>query len=300
MLPEGRQSMKEKNTHPPLLFLGNAPHNLAKGPTWEDVISDLCRSYAPNIEFSTSDPFPLIFERLLLANPENSKREYDIKVEIAQRVEQLGATDTLREILAQPWSEILTTNYDFLIERTLEPGFEPKNAAGKKESKYSLYRHHKATKKRVWHLHGDAKAPNSILLGYDHYMGAVQIVREHIVTKYAGKKVPYKPMTAGYGWAEHFFAENHPTIVILGFGFNVFEYDLWWLLVYRARRIARNMVDRAGRVEYYYPSFLEKKLKRSLQMLSATGIVMRPVQAPKHNSEYYNKALQRIKREHFA
>lgn len=284
----------------PILFLGNGPHTLAKGPTWEHVIRDLCESYAPSVPFDTADPFPLIFEQLLLASPENSRREYQIKSEIAAKVDALETTETLRNILSYPWSEILTTNYDFLIEQTLDPGFKPRNAGNKKESKYSLFRHHDTKNTRVWHIHGDVKAPNSILLGYDHYMGAVQKVRTHIVQKYFRKRVTYRPSSPNFAWAEHFLAEEHPNIVMLGFGFNPFEYDLWWLLVYRARRMARNLVKNSGTIQYFYPSSLESQIRRSTNLLAATGVKLTKVQSPDHGQNYYERALRAIEREHFA
>ena len=72
-----------------------------------------------------------------------------------------------RCLMELPVKEILTTNYDYMLEYAWDPGFFQRGIrAGSDEIRYSLYRKQIVGGKIVRHIHGEAKAPSSVCLGF--------------------------------------------------------------------------------------------------------------------------------------
>jgi hypothetical protein len=117
------------------------------------------------------------------------------------------------------FNNILTTNYDY--------NFTPYATGIKtKETKYSLYRYQMYNNTKIWHIHGEINAPESIMIGYEHYMSSIHNIQ---INQKENQKENKK-----ISWIDIFLNDN---IYILGLGLDFGEIDLWWLLSYRNRLI---------------------------------------------------------------
>ncbi len=134
--------------------------------------------------------------------------------------------------LRLPFDTILTTNYDYILERIADPAFEPQRST--KETLYSRYRYQLAGNKPVYHIHGEAKYRKSICLGFEHYAGSLEKIRGDLV-RTTGKNNFRLMDVLKNGeqppeWYYRFFTDD---VYMVGFGFDESELDLWWLLDYR-------------------------------------------------------------------
>ncbi|MDR3278354.1 MAG: hypothetical protein LBT12_06230 [Oscillospiraceae bacterium] len=124
---------------------------------------------------------------------------YEQKVKVAEiigetaekTVPQMGYYQKFTQEMTQ--SVILTTNYDYLLERSFVPGFVPtKNGAdGRTRAnsiKYSLNLKNEVltadgVHKAICHVHGELGLQRTICLGFGHYSGAIGKIKE-ILNKY--------------------------------------------------------------------------------------------------------------------
>lgn len=162
---------------------------------------------------------------------------------------------------------IFTTNYDHNLECSVTGKKTTKKATvtlKNKETKYSMFRCNALDKNtHVWHPHGDMANPASILLGYEHYAGTLQKMRNYLTqginvtqsnkddqTRHQGKVSPWivssQDKTTGfsdkfeenefYSWIDIFLRD---TVHIIGFSMDFAEIDIWWLLIWRAKNKER-------------------------------------------------------------
>jgi hypothetical protein len=90
----------------------------------------------------------------------------------------------------------------------------------------------------VFHMHGIAKKPSTICIGYEHYMGYVQHIRSRLVESSGGMESAWRmaymllgAWPASGTWEELFFTSD---MAIVGLGMGYEESDLWELLTIRA------------------------------------------------------------------
>jgi hypothetical protein len=240
-----------KPERPCVLLVGNGPNRVAGNSSWASLLNDVSQAVGGtpvSEEDYRTTPFPILYERLLLEARRNRNwTETRLKEEIAERNRSVKSGDIHRAIMAAPFDEVMTTNYDQALEQVLA-GPAPKVTGSPlvPETRYSLFRHVQASDGRtLWYIHGDCRRPTSILLGYEQYSGFLQQMRLYVT---AG--VHYQKLTAGpvfrcdkrtqdrRSWVTRFFDAD---VWILGLGLDFVEIHLWWLLTYRARLRSRSI-----------------------------------------------------------
>lgn len=206
--------------------------------SWNDLLCDIANEH--NVVFNKGNPFPLEFEsitnQILKKDKSPSKQIYmDIKRKISETlINRVPVEQSIHEsfVLGLPANHFLTTNYDYMLERVVQPYGVIKHSSPIAETKYSLYRSITIGDKTFHHIHGEAKSPSTICLGYEHYAGYLAKMREYlkanpsIYERVKGNLVPLDP-----SWLNLFFTHD---IYIVGLELDTCEIDLWWLLTYRA------------------------------------------------------------------
>lgn len=141
---------------------------------------------------------------------------------------------------------ILTTNYDYLLEKVFISNsskakytkrFQEKN----KNREYFLNRTRRLGKKNktnFYHVHGIDIVPHSVCLGYEHYMRIIDVLRRRLIGN--GNRIRIieylKNKTAcGKEFPNEYETKFFDTdMYIVGLGLTSEEVDLWWILCYRA------------------------------------------------------------------
>lgn len=230
------------------LLVGNGINRLNNSEaSWEHVLKALSTGHTTErkLEFIKHKPFALLYEEILLATvkAESKLDEMPVKRKIAELVDSLKGNDFHRRIMACGVRHVLTTNYDYNLEKAALQQFPRSNL--KPESKYSVFRRRAVAEQFVWHLHGESKAPATITLGFDQYSGYLQKLRGYATAERSGEEgSPFKRRLLDfderddcvYSWLDVFLRDD---IHIIGLGFDFTEIDLWWALTYKARLAAR-------------------------------------------------------------
>ncbi|MEI8203107.1 MAG: hypothetical protein WCH34_08860 [Bacteroidota bacterium] len=289
-----------------VLLIGNDINNASANYSWSDLLSDLI-GYARLTEAPSMDnkPFPLFYEEIYLSSARQyGTKESDLKDYIAAKTRQLVPNEIHSEILSLGIKTILTSNYDLTLEQVMTQDMNKlKNMGYIKESLYSLFRLNKVNEVDFWHIHGWALAPKSITLGYEHYGGYLQQMRNYVVTGTKGSYAikDFLPMYIRLrkneilyeSWVDYFFTHD---IDIFGLKLDFVEMHLWWLLTYRARAKVAQRMELKNKIRYYYPEKFANKSKHILELLRANEVETIPViMEGDDRIKYYKKVLKRIR-----
>ena len=138
-------------------------------------------------------------------------------------------------------TNIITTNYDYCLEEASGDWDSSKGTKWNSQQKYLLASTGTAKGVRFFHAHGIQNLSSSICIGYEHYMGYVQHMRDILVKSQvdeSGVEVPRisrilrgKEDGNGEQWPVLLFSTD---VAIIGLGLSFSEVDLWWLLTFRA------------------------------------------------------------------
>jgi hypothetical protein len=265
-----------------VLLIGNGVNN-ADGDhayRWNDLVNDLIKEFSKGKKISSADkPFPLLYEEIFAAAIGGGKvKESEIKKFIADKTFNIINPNTVHEGLVQlQFKNILTTNYDYNLEFGIKSDYKSYiNKGLKKEKLYSLYRHHSLNEINFWHIHGEARLPQSINLGYEQYGGYLQFIRNYLINGIddKGKKtlrpLIYRlryPVKEIYSWVDFFFTRD---IYIIGLTLAMDEMHLWWLLSFRNRLKLTTHPNITNTITYFYPKAFSVKAK--LDLMQSLGV----------------------------
>ncbi|PSL35636.1 hypothetical protein [Chitinophaga ginsengisoli] len=285
----------------PILLIGNDINNMSKGQSWRDLLNDIVTFCLPDgcIQLDERKPFPLLYEEIFLTAIRQAHiREVELKSFIAKKTLKIEQNDIHAAIRNLAPAHILTTNYEFTLE-----GEIPLQSDGLiLERIFSIFRKYKIGNTNYWHIHGDCLNPLSINLGFEHYGGQLQQMRNYVVsgTTYTSPQAPRKslvqrisqhlPVTED-SWLDLFFTRD---IHIFGLSLDFVETDLWWLLTYRARqKFQKNTIPVSNALYYYIPSELAPGAKFKLEMLVANDVKVIEITATDKRT-YYEEVLRKI------
>jgi len=280
------------------LLIGNGINNLSDGYSWGNVLKSLGEEY--NVDINTQDkPFPLAYEEIyfkILKREGNASTESDIKTFIAEKIESITPNNIHSTITKLDCLNIMTTNYDLAFESSIVQNSNSlsfSNQGEVKELRYNIFRHHILDNKKIWHIHGDITVPNSITLGYEHYSGHLQSMRNYTATggnykkketfdqKSLIRRLETIPLKTEYSWIDNFFLRD---VYIIGLTLDFMEIDLWWLLTFRERNryLKKSNMTICNDITYYLPAcFLDsyqckkndiESLKVKIELLKSVGV----------------------------
>jgi len=280
------------------LLVGNGINNIEGDNSWDNLVNkvgEFCKIDF-KIDADRKKHFPLLYEEIFLTSAKKTGLAEDtLKKFIGQQVSVIRENDLHRKIRSLSSVDILTTNYEF----SLEGSTPATNNGSVKEVKYSIFRHYRVSSKRMWHIHGDCIHPISINLGFEHYGGQLQQIRNYVAsgTTYTSNKTSKVPLInrlrtgnlTGDSWVELFFTTD---IHIIGLTLDYVETDLWWLLTFRARKIAEKRYPIKNKITYYIPKRFAKDVKYKLDLLAATSVDV--VVIDKLDLEFYSEILSKL------
>jgi hypothetical protein len=283
------------------LLVGNGINNIVRNNSWDDLLQDIIKFCGVDCEVrdSREKPFPMLYEEIFLQSLRvGHRREYELKKFIAESVSDIRR-HAIHDLIAQfDCEHVLTTNYEF----SLEGAVPARNDGVVHEKIYSVFRRYRFGDKNFWHVHGDCRYPASISLGYEHYGGQLQQMRNYVITgtNYTAGAAPKKSLLrrldAGQveydSWIDLFFTAD---LYIFGLTLDFVESDLWWLLTYRAREkyYRRNKLI-TNRIVYFIPERHLPRAQARIDLLRANGVEIVSDIAYDDKELYYRQVLERI------
>lgn len=281
------------------LLVGNDINNIKPGKSWKELLDDITEYCGVNHINREEKPFPMLYEEIFLsAIRTRAMDEKDLKTYIAGIVSKIDQNEIHERIRALNVPHIMTTNYEFSIE-----GETPKsNSSLVAERLYSVFRKHELNGTTYWHVHGDCNNPMSINLGYEHYCGELQYMRnytisgtsyktEGVIKEALVRRLANEGQVNNQSWIDLFFKKD---IYIFGLGLDFVESDLWWLITYRARcKYYKNKFQVNNKISYFIPAEYETGSKAKLEILRANDIDVIVVNKPT-GLPYYSYILDRL------
>jgi len=291
------------------LLIGNDINNATESYSWQDLINGLLEYAKINGNLNQDNkPFPMLYEEIYLNSAKAYKTpESRLKKYISSQTRKMKPNQLHKEILDLGIENILTTNYDLSFEKTANLNIkECKNKGFVKESLYSIFRYHQTEHHKIWHLHGSQTSPRTITLGYEHYSGFLQQMRNYVATGTRGNysKKEFLPISRRIktnniqyeSWIDFFFTHD---IYIFGLNLDFVEMHLWWLFTYRARAIVENRFPITNKIYYFYPKKYKNNSRHKLEMFDVNGIKTIPEELKNNNRTlYYQQIIKRIKNGH--
>ena len=294
---------------PQVLLLGNGLNLAYGGISWTNLLKGIAAR--DDIPEDLGCPMPLL--AILYTNN-------DIKTAMATQKQLLfgslanpSQTAVLRAILTYGFDEILTTNYSYELEmaalgktvddeRFIKKMAEHTDKVSRVEGKYLLHSYNRTSVNgndaRIWHIHGEARKPDSMILGHYYYanlLGRMIKYAEDNENRYERNAIAGEE-TVINSWLDAFLLGD---VYILGFTFDVSEFDLWWLLNRKLRERAPH-----GKVYFFepYSEGFDVKIEL-LKLLDVEHFDCRirkpnkddPQKREKYR-EFYERALALIKR----
>lgn len=267
------------------ILFGNGFNLLSNGcPSWHDLLIGI--SDKGNTPILEEIPPTLQYEQVYLSpsrnfsNLSHENEETKLKNAVKRRLAKLPTNKFYSTLKSLDVNIFLTTNYDHAFYNNNEKIIQGYDNT---EKIYSIRRwksmYHDGNKICLYFIHGDIKKAKSIMLGLDHYGGALAKVQDYIKGKYqrvkrvSGKDHKYlqvpsiserlkdnieiSPLKYGFkdsgtgliSWIDAFFFTN---LHIIGITLDFSEIDIWWLLSRRARLFKSGLIKNTI---YYYPTF---------------------------------------------
>lgn len=162
------------------LLLGNGVNRVASQKEWTQLLRELAHEFRAEdlISQIAEKPLSMFIEELCAREPGSFERaERAVKSTFARLLTEIDPSDVHRRI-CDPFKVIMTTNYDFTIEAAFGKS-RPNPAHLALETRYNLFRRYQVAGREIWHVHGDIRRPSSMVLGYDHYAGNLQKIRNY-------------------------------------------------------------------------------------------------------------------------
>ena len=291
---------------PQVLLLGNGLNRTYGGNSWGGLLQKIAvRSDLPK---ELHCPYPL--QAVLVTNDHVKTAMKDHKDEFYGTVSD-RLSKKLQVLLETGFDDILTTNYSYeleatALEKTIVSDHFLKKTCGniregeRAEGKYLIstcqnVNYHK-TPNRIWHIHGEARKPDSMILGHYYYATLLHKMTEYV----QGRKNVFQenqresnPQTIG-SWLDSFILGD---VYMLGFGMEFSEIDLWWLLNRKKRENADH-----GKVYFYTPGGEKFSEKEELLKLLEVNVVHCDCKTPEGTDDeknalydlFYQKAIADI------
>lgn len=267
------------------LIIGNGINRCCGGMSWKDLLSRIASSYF--VSKDTVDSSTLAFEQLrgtVLSRNINVQRS-DFALSILEQLNELNQPEfnsIFNHFKLLSIKNILTTNFDYAIERAFVNDFDYKNYTRNvvmpQETRCSRIRHTKIDNEtNIFHIHGELGKHSTICLGYAHYASNLNAIMSNLLnydkstdTDSLKNEVFNDELLS---WAQFFFTKN---IYIVGLGLYDCDMDLWWPIVYRHQLITSSDPRIKNKITYYY--LYEERKQSFKDCLESMGIEVKELQ----------------------
>ncbi len=309
---------------PQVILLGNGINRAFGGTSWNGFLQAIANEEYKKELDKLHCPMPL---KAILVTGDNIKENLNTYIktnreEVFGKVERKEHVEMLQNILSIGADHILTTNYSYELEiaalgdRESISKYVLKNMIShtkyveKAEQQYLLSSFNRVTSNgvfnRIWHIHGEARKPDSVILGHYYYGELLYRLKDYI-----------KQKGSRYLWCQRNEKEWHVNswvdvflmgdVYFLGSRLDLSEIDLWWLINRKKRESAEH-----GRLYFYEPQFEpdeEGRLDERLELIKVfadvndMGVIVPKrndtnpsVRAERDNAfrEFYQRAVKDI------
>ena len=259
---------------------------------WNEIIAEFAEEYDPQLDRKLLKKLPYNMQ-IVAATRDNVDKSM---VELCQKLKEITLNEEQKafgkRILSLPFDRIITTNYTYELERSVSENktFRCRYFEKKRERDMSLFGYIPVTigeeEKQIWHIHGHACAPNSVIMGHYFYGKLLSSIQSYIPKMLKGWRMRQN-IDGDFeirSWVDSFMTDD---VYMVGFGMDLCEADIWWLACCKKRHFPDS------RIYYYVPEWdLPKDDPRRI-LMNAYGIVIREISCPEKDfSAFYEEILK--------
>lgn len=286
---------------PNILLIGNGINQAYGEASWDKVLETLSTGeYDYNdVVFSKIKKLPYSLQTILISSDSVDAGMHDIAERMLPREISTSHSDILQSFVNIGFDAILTTNYSYEIETALYYGFDvsigkaskyrrSSRVGTKPQEQFGIFKYNCVDDHNVWHIHGEAAHPNSMVMGHYYYgklLAEIQKRVPDVIRSYSActkNKTSYSPQS----WIDYFLIGN---IYMVGFGLNPSEMDIWWLINCKKRHFNE------GKIFFYEPN-LDDSAHYPVRALAETFDIEYDVFHVKDNYiEYYKGVLADVR-----
>lgn len=259
-------------------------------------------------------PFTFRYEALYLRGTSSEKT---LKTKVTELIKGDFDNEIYRQLVELHADHYLTTNYDHSFEKALQKIYQTRKVIFNDQDT-NLKRKHiwevtvndgSTHKLVVWPIHGESNLPDSIMLGFDQYIGSItelyKYVKEQGFIDEMKKKgnMQLSDFQKFTHWIDTFFFSD---LHIIGLGLDYSEIDIWWVLNLRKRFIKENIMTVENKI-YYYPTCLKNNKNdkdyldnEKIDYLKTLDVVINTDHGPllkddiEYNKNVYSKIVKEI------
>lgn len=312
---------------PQILLIGNGlergcaptipdPKGVTNQLSWDELVVTISVKGCAELSEKENKKIPFPLKYSLLSVPASAPARMDKtmiddeehRLQSAMNKLSQHSTWRLDELKKLGADHILTTNYSYGLEQSFFPGKDFFKSTTRIKYRFNLnpeinnisnkpvrevnYRMHTGylaynedgSQVGLWHIHGECTVSHGVVLGHDRYGRLLSRIESICGSqKYQAIEKSLSSVSLR-SWPELFL---YGDIYIIGFGFDLSEFDLWWLM----KRKQRERMG-TGRVYFY-----EQPDSNSLtqKMMRAHGAELPDVGATAGDyDDFYEKAFADI------
>lgn len=270
-----------QDIYPQVLLLGNGLNRAFGGGSWRSLIDTLGGNQTLEYRQDLIEKVPFPLQAVLFTKDRIDTTIRKNRASLCLCADDLSdLVKTLKPIWGMGFDHILTTNYSYELECAADSKFDKRCCHNKTchgecpfkaamqytrkhaETHYLLHTYnavvHEGREQKIWHIHGEARKPDSVILGHYFYGKLLQrydkLLSERGNKQYARQQNGEPPILES--WLDAFIMGD---VYILGFGCDFSEWDIWWLLNRKKRERARH-----GKTVFYEPQCEDLTVKQAL------------------------------------
>ena len=291
---------------PKVLFLGNGVNLATRSKddlSWGELLKRISSGkHDYNMDRIEKMPYPL--QAVVLTEDNIDNRLEEISKTLLPKELSDNRSSLLRKYTELSFDAILTTNYTYEIEMALNSEFNCKLKSPSKwrksamkgskiQEQFGLFKFMKLADEDsdyyVWHIHGEAARPRSMVLGHYYYSKLLRLIQDRVantVKRYkttSRNKMAFTPQS----WIDYFLLGD---VYVVGYGLDFSEMDIWWLINCKKRNFSE-----CGDIFYYEPGLSksgDKYAKRALA--DSYGVEMPEIDFDGDYYLYYRKVAEDI------
>ncbi len=232
----------EYNKIPTVLLLGNGINRAYDFSSWEELIKSIGTKELSKEEKQSLKTVPYPLQPVILTDDHLGEQMKMVSGPLAGIRAPEEEEELLQKYANLPVDAVLTSNYTYELEKAIEPIFQCsvgrkcrwRHLACDKDGKFCREQLHtyflpEEGGPSIWHIHGEAARPNTMILGYYYYGKLLSKLQQNIsqlIKRYKASQVRKFNLEI-HSWLDYFMLGD---VYIVGCGMALSELDLWWLV----------------------------------------------------------------------
>ena len=283
---------------PSVLLTGNGLHRAFENSNWDKLLKDLSKGRFTEKKWEILKKLP--YPQLAIAATGNhlntGMKEASLKYIGADVLP--GEDSLIKKTIDTGFEAILTTNYSYELEKALCPEFfvtigraskyrrktcKDKPIAETRTLYHYLQVPYGHLEKSIWHIHGEAAIPESMIIGHYYYGRLLSRIQTYTAETIKRYKVAEQKGSLFYprSWVDYILFGN---VYIIGQGMDFSEMDLWWLTD------CKKLYGK-GRMVLYKP----KMPQEQVMLAEACGVTVRTCDEPLSYADYYENIFDELR-----